>query len=168
MIQIDDSDLRRAMSHLARAMRAEGVSKKIKRDTSKKLRTLMRPMVDKRRAAIMRLPSSGLAQGESMRSAIAKKIVASTRWSGKSGGVSIIQRARGMPRQFQMAGRAFNRAEGWNPQNLAGETVHQQMTPIEWFDSQADAREAREVRHQIIAALDETAGSLADEIRRIR
>lgn len=167
MIRIDDSDLRRAMFHLARAMRAEGVSKKIKRDTSKRLRELMRPMVEKRRAAVLSLPSSGHS-GEQMRAAIAKQIRAATRWSGKNGGVSIIQRGRGMPRGFNMAGRAFNRAEGWNPQNLGGESVHQQVTPVEWFDSQADATERREVRQQIIEALDETAGSLADEIRRIR
>lgn len=167
MLRIDDSDLRRAMQHLARAMRAEGVNKHIKRDVSKKLRGLMRPLVEKRRAAVLRLPSKGHS-GQGMRHAIAQKVVAATRWSGKSGGVSIIQRARGMPRDFQMAGRAFNRAEGWNPQNLAGEEEHQQMTPIEWFDSQADPSEARMVRHQVVQALDEVAGTLADEIRRIR
>lgn len=167
MIRIDDSDLRRAMMHLGKAMRAEGVSKKIKRDTSKRLRMIMRPMVDKRKAAVLRLPSGGHS-GEQMRQAIAKQIRAATRWSGKSGGVSVIQRARGMPRNFDMAGRAFNRAEGWHPQNLGGETVHQQVTPVQWFDSENDAAERRVIRQQIIRALDETAGSLADEIRRIR
>lgn len=167
MLQIDDSDLRRAMHHLARAMRAEKVSRHIKRDVSKKLRMLMRPMVEKRRAAVLRLPSSGHS-GQGMRQAIAQKVVAATRWSGKSGGVSIIQRARGMPRNFQMAGRAFNRAEGWYPQDLNGVEMYQQVTPVEWFDSQADSGEAREVRHQVIQALDEVAGTLADDIRRIR
>jgi hypothetical protein len=167
VLKIDDSDLRRAMTHLARAMRAEGVNRHIKRDVSKKLRTLMKPMVAKRQAAVLRLPSKGHS-GEGMRSAVARKVVAATRWSGKSGGVSIIQRGRGMPRNFQMAGRAFNRAEGWNPKNLAGEEMHQEMVPIEWFDSQADSGEARMVRHQVVQALDEVAGTLADEIRRIR
>lgn len=167
MIRIDDSDLRRAMNHLARAMRSEKVSKSIKRDTSKRLRMLMRPLVEKRKAAVLRLPSKGHS-GTGMRQAVAKQTRAATRWSGKSGGVSIVQRARGMPRNFNMAGRMFNRAEGWNPKNLAGEIEHQQVTPVEWFDSQADVAEARVVRHQIVQALDETAGTLANEIRRIR
>lgn len=166
MIQIDDRDLRRAMNVLARAMRSENVSKHIKRDTSKRLRLLMRPLVARRQASVLSLPSSGHT-GVVMRQAIAKQIRAATRWSGKSGGVSVIQRARGMPRNFSQAGRAFNRAEGWSPRNLAGETEHQQMRPVEWFDSVADVQERRLVRQQIIQALDETAGTLANEIRRI-
>jgi hypothetical protein len=165
MIRIDDSDLRRAMQHLARQMRAEGVSKHIKRTTSKRLRGLMSPLVEKRRAAVLRLPSS---TNTGMRSAIAKQVRAATRWSGKSGGVSVIQRARGMPRDFQFAGRAFNRAEGWNPTSLGGETVHQQVTPVAWFDSASDAAERRVVRQQVVEALNETAATLAGEIRRIR
>ncbi len=164
------------MTHLARAMSAEGVNKSIKRDVSKRLRLLMKPLVAKRRAAVLRLPSSGRSTNKayaaghavSMRQAIAQKTVAATRWSGKSGGVSIIQRARGMPRGFQMAGRMFNRVEGWSPQSLNGESFHQDMQPVEWFDSQQDVAETRMIRHQVIQALDETAGTLADEIRRIR
>jgi hypothetical protein len=148
-------------------MRASGVSKHIKRDVSKRLRMIMTPMVEKRKAAVRSLPSKGHS-GESMRQAIARQTRAATRWSGKSGGVSVIQRARGMPRDFQFAGRAFNREDGWNPQNLGGVTMHQEVRPAEWFDSQSDSGEARKARHQIIQALDETAGTLADEIRRIR
>ena len=168
VIRIDDSDLRAAMRHLGRAMNAEGVSRSIKRQTSARLRKIMKPMVDKRRQAVLRLPSSGGSHGAVMRQAIARQTRAATRWSGKSGGVTIVQRARGMPRGFNMAGRAFNRAEGWHPKNLGGEVEHQQMTPVEWFDAQADVQEARIVRHEIIEALDSAAGTLADEIRRIR
>ncbi len=167
MLRIDDSDLRRAMNHLARAMSELETGKKMKREVSGRLRKLMRPMVEKRKTAVLRLPSTG-HPGSSMRQAVARQTKGATRWSGKRGGVSIIQRARGMPREFNMAGRAFNRTEGWNPQNLAGETAHQQMTPTQWFDSQADVAEARQIRHQVIEALDDVAGSIANEIRRIR
>jgi hypothetical protein len=167
VIEIDDRDLRRAMNHLSRAMGAIPTGRKMKREISGRLRHLMKPLVEKRRVAVLRLPSKG-HPGESMRQAIAKQIRASTRWSAKTGGVSVIQRGRGMPRNFNMAGRAFNRAEGWTPQNLGGVVVHQQVTPVEWFDREADASEARMARHQIIEALDDVAGSLADEIRRIR
>lgn len=151
-------------------MRAEGVNKSIKREASKKLRKLMRPLVQKRRTRVLNLPNgpSYGHSGEGMRIAIAKQIRAATRWSGKSGGVSVVQRARGMPRGFNMAGRVFNRPEGWNPQNLAGEVRHQQVTPVHWFDGASDAGERNLVRREVIQALDAVAGTLADEIRRIR
>lgn len=166
MIEMDDKDIRRAMASLSRAMRSDGVNKQIKRDVSKRLRMIMRPMVEKRKAAVHRLPSKG-HEGAGMRDAIARQTRAATRWSGKSGGVSIIQRARGMPRGFNMAGRMFNRAQGWNPSTLGGERVHQQIRPVEWFDSVAQASETKMARQEIVRALEDTAGRLASEIRRI-
>lgn len=164
MIRIDDSDLRRAMNHLARAMSAEGVNKKIKRQVGANLRKLMKPMVAERQRRVLALPSKS---NTGMRAAIARQTRAAVRWKGRNTGISIIQRARGMPRDFQYAGRMFNREEGWNPTNLGGETEHQQMSPASWFDGAADD-DAPRVRREIIGALDEVAGSLADEIRRIR
>lgn len=166
MMELDDRDIRRAMQSLGRAMRAEGVNKDIKRDVSKKLREAMRPMVEKRKAAVLRLPSKG-HPGTAMRQAIAKQIRAATRWSGEQGGVSIVQRARGMPRGFNMAGRMFNRAEGWNPTSLGGERVHQQVKPVEWFDAAQDTGETNRARQEIVSGLEEAAGRLAAEIRRI-
>lgn len=163
---MDDRDIRRAMQHLSRAMQSDKAGKQIKRDVGKRLRAMMQPMVNKRKAAVLRLPSHGHT-GAGMRQAVARQIKATTRWSGKSGGVSIVQRARSMPRNFNMAGRAFNRAEGWNPRSLGGEVVHQQMRPVEWFDSQADGGDTRRARHEIVAALEDTAGRLASEIRRV-
>jgi hypothetical protein len=126
----------------------------------------MRPMVEKRKAAAFRIPSSG-HPGPSMRQAIAKQIRAATRWSGEQGGVSIAQRGRGMPRKFNMAGRAFNRSEGWHPKNLGGVKVHQQVRPVEWFDRVQDATETNHARQEIVQALEDVAGTLASEIRRI-
>lgn len=37
-----------------------------------------------------------------------------------------------------MAGGALNRKEGWNPTSLGGISVHQQVTPTEWFDPAVD------------------------------
>jgi len=166
MIEMDDKDIRRAMHALSRELSSSKVGKQIKRETSKRLRSLMQPMVNKRKAAVLRLPSHGHV-GTSMRQAIAKRVKATTRWSGESGGVSISQSARGMPRNFNMAGRMFNRAEGWNPKNLGGEVEHQQVRPVEWFDSQADHGDRERARHEIVEALEQTAGRLASEIRRI-
>lgn len=168
MIVIDDSDLRRAMNHLARAFRADKTSKVIKRETSKRLRAAMRPMVEKRKARVLALPSKGGARaGGSIRAAVARKVTGSTRWSGRDTGVSVIQRARGMPRNFQYAGRVFNRVEGWNPQNLGGEVETQVMRPAQWFDDVAD-EDVPMVRGLIVDALEDVAATMASDIRRIR
>jgi hypothetical protein len=166
MIEMDDKDIKRVMHALSREMNSSKAGKIIKREVSKRLREIMRPMVEKRKAAVLRLSSKGHV-GPSMRQAIAKQIKATTRWSGQSGGVSIAQKARGMPRSFPMAGRMMNRSEGWNPKSLGGETFHQQVRPVEWFDSQADQGDKTRARHEIVEALEETAGRLASEIRRI-
>jgi hypothetical protein len=153
------------MQVLGKAMNAQKANRHIKREVSKALRELMQPMLTKRRAAVLRLPSKGHA-GPGMRAAVARQTRAATRWSGEQGGVSVIQRARGMPRGFNMAGRVFNRAEGWNPTTLAGEKVHQQMRPVEWFDSQASHGDAAAARQKIVHALAQTADKLASEIHR--
>lgn len=166
MIEMDDRDIRRAMSLLSKALNADDVGKKIKRETSKQLRGLVDPMLQRRKAAILRVSSHG-HKGPSMRQAIAKQTKAQARWSGKQGGVSIIQRARAMPRNFNMAGRAFNRAAGWNPQPIGGVKHHQQIRPVAWFDSESDAGETRRVRREIERALESTAGRIASEIHHI-
>lgn len=167
MIRIDDRDLRRVMNSLGRAFRADKTSRRIKTETSKRLRAAMAPMVAERKARVLALPSKGGARrGGSMRAAVARKVQGATRWGGRDVGVSIIQRARGMPRDFQYAGRMFNRTEGWNPKNLAGETETQTMRPAKWFDDAA-MDDYPMVRDQIVEALESAAATMADEIRRI-
>jgi hypothetical protein len=168
MIRMDDRDLRRAMNHLAKAFKADKANKVIKRETSKRLRKALAPMVADRKARVLALPSRGGPRpGGSMRQAVARKTVGATRWTGKNTGVSIIQRARGMPRDFQYAGRMFNRAEGWHPQNLAGEVETQIMTPSRWFDDAAAADKPK-VRQELMEALAFAADKMADDIRRVR
>lgn len=156
------------MRHLARQFNGPGVSKTLKRKTSTKLRKIIQPMVVKRRAAVRALPSKGgFRQGGSIRQAVARQTRAGTRWSGKDTGVQVIQRARGMPRDFRYAGRMFNRELGWNPVTLDGSSRHQEMTPANWFDE--PMKEDRKIaRRQIIEALEETAGILARDIGRTR
>lgn len=166
MIRIDDTDLKAAMNHLARAFAKASDGKVMKRALSKQLRGLMKPLLDSRKAAVLRLPSKGHA-GPSMRQAIAKQTRAATRFSGKNTGISIIQRGRSMPRDFNMAGRAFNREEGWYPQNLGGVQEHQQIRPAQWFDDQIKSDRAL-VRREIIKAIGEASDKMADDIRRIR
>lgn len=164
MIEMDDKDIRAAMQALGRALSSDKVGKQIKRELSKQLRGMVQPMVEKRRMAVLRLASKG-GHPQSMRQAIAKQIKGTTRWSGDRAGVSIVQRARSMPRGFTQAGRAFNRAEGWNPTNLGGEIEHQQIRPTEWFDK-TNVHDAHDARQGIVDALEAAAAKLAATIRR--
>jgi hypothetical protein len=164
--QIDYDDMRKAMNHLARVFAKAENGKQLKRELSKRLREILKPLVDQRRAAVLALPSKGHA-GPSMRQAIARQTRAATRWRGKNTGVSVIQRARSMPRSFNMAGRAFNREMGWTPTTLGGIKEHQQMRPANWFDGKV--KEDRPLaRRQIEKAIGDASDKMADEIRRYR
>lgn len=157
-----DSDIQAQMRRLGIVLRTHSEGKTLKKDISKRLRKIAGPLAKEQKTRVLRLPSKGHA-GTSMRQAIARQTRAATRWGGKDVGVSVIQRARGMPRDFNMAGRAFNREEGWHPTTLGGESVHQQMTPTGWFDDVTMGvrpEAAREVRD----ALDDLAAKIAAEI----
>lgn len=163
MIELD-SDIREKMAGLRQAMAQAADGKVIKRELAKKLRDIMNPLVAQQRARVLGLPSKGHS-GPSMRQAIARQTKAATRWSGRSMGVSVIQRARAMPRDFAMAGRMFNREEGWNPTSLGGETVHQQIRPAEWFD-QGTASRKEVAGRQVLAALEEAAAKIGQAAKR--
>jgi hypothetical protein len=153
-----DSDIRERMQKLQTAFKEGAGGRTLKRELSKELRKIMKPTEQEMKTRVLRLPSKGHS-GPSMRQAIARQTKAATRWSGKSIGVSIVQRSRGMPRDFAMAGRAFNRQEGWNPTTLGGVTVHQEMNPTQWFDG-ATTGIKPEIQRQVLAALDRTADTI--------
>lgn len=159
MVASLDTDIRKKMAGLQAAMKEAADGKVMKRELSKRLRTLMRPTEQRMRQKVLGLPSKGHT-GASMRQAIARQTKAATRWSGRNLGVSVIQRARAMPRNFQFAGRAFNRAEGWNPQSLGGEVVHQQIRPTAWFDGET-AGIRPQAQREIVAALNDAAATMA-------
>lgn len=157
MIELD-SDIKEKMMKLKVAMGEASNGKILKRELSKRLRSLMNPILMEQRAKLLSLPSQGHA-GPSMRQAIARQTKAATRWSGKNAGVQIIQRARAMPRNFNMAGRAFNRAEGWHPTSLGGEVLHQQVRPAKWFDAPTVGQRPH-VGRQIHEALEDAAAKI--------
>lgn len=162
MIEMD-SDIKEKMARLKHAMAEAANGKDLKRELSKELRGLMNPLVTEQRGRVLRLPSKG-GHGQSMRQAIARQTKAATRWSGRSGGVSVIQRARSMPRGFNMAGRMFNRENGWTPSTLGGESVHQQMRPAQWFDG-ATTGVRPEAAQKVHEALERTAAKIAASAR---
>lgn len=164
MIQLDGSDIAQAMRALNRSMNA-GNSKAIKRIASKRLRLAAAPLAAEMKTRVLGLPSQGRSRGGSMRQAIARQTRVNTRWSGKNAGVSVVQRSRGMPRDFRMAGRMFNREEGWSPSNLAGETTHQEMTPANWFDGAAMGKR-KDIQRHVVGALAEVADTMAQAAHR--
>ncbi len=159
MITLDASDVATVMRSINRSLKQADGGKLMKREVSKALRNIAKPLAAEQKARVLRLPSKGHS-GPSMRQAVARQTRVNTRWGGKNAGIAVVQRARGMPRDFQMAGRMFNREEGWNPQNLTGETFHQQMTPAKWFDEPTKGMRP-EMRHEVAAALEEVADKMA-------
>ncbi len=162
MVASLDSDIRKKMQTLASAFKDGGAPKTMKRELSKRLRTVAKPLEMKMKARVMRLPSKGHS-GPSMRQAIAQKTKAATRWSGDNIGVSVKQRARGMPRDFAMAGRSFNREEGWNPTTLGGIQTHQEMRPAQWFDGETTGMRP-DMQKEVLRALDEAADKIASSV----
>jgi hypothetical protein len=159
MVASLDTDIKQKMGKLQAAMKEAADGKALKRELSKRLRGIAQPTEQRMRQMVLKLPSKG-HPGPSMRQAIARQTKAATRWSGDSMGVSIKQRARSMPRGFNMAGRAFNRAEGWNPTTLGGETIHQDIRPAQWFDSQT-VGVAPDAQRAILTALEDAAATIA-------
>jgi hypothetical protein len=154
-----NNDLGDVMREMRKGLAKASDGKLLKRNVSKRLRVIMNPLVQDQRARVLRLPSKGHS-GQSLRQAVARQTRAATRWSGRDAGIQIIQRSRGMPRNFPMAGRMLNREEGWSPQTLGGEVVHQQVKPSGWFDEPVKGKR-REIGREVRAALEDTADTIA-------
>lgn len=163
MIELD-SDIKLKMAGLRQAMAQAEDGKILKRELAKRLRGILNPLVAQQRARVLALPSKG-HRGPSMRQAIARQTKAATRWSGQNTGVSVIQRTRSMPRDFAMAGRMFNREEGWHPKTIGGEVEHQQIRPAQWFDQgTVDRRQA--AAQQVHEALEAAAAKIGQAAKR--
>lgn len=154
-----ETDIQKRMAKLKRAMGEASNGKQLKRQVSKRLRTVIQPLVQEQKLRVLRLPSKG-GHSQGLRQAVARQTRAATKWSGKNVGVQVIQRARAMPRDFRFAGRALNRAEGWHPTTLGGEVVHQQARPVEWFDAPVSGARKR-AQQEVRTALKETAAKIA-------
>lgn len=160
MLGFEVDKQRNGLTALSRALAAESDGKALKRDLAKRLRAVMQPV---REQVVRRLMSTGGAshEGQSLRQAVAKQTRAGVRFSGRNTGVNLVQRTRGMPRGFNMAGRAMNRAEGWQ----AHATARQHARPAEWFDQPAKAS-TDEARRATMEAMEDMARRLAERARR--
>lgn len=161
---IELSSDQQALKDLGRAVAAEADGKTLKRELAKRLRGIMDPLKSE---VVRRLMATGGGghPGQSMRQAVAKQVRAGVRFSGRNTGVNLVQRARGMPREFPYAGRAMNRDEGWKPRTLGGATAQQYATPAGWFDEPTKDTRA-DAQRQVKAAMDDMARRLAARAQR--
>lgn len=107
-LRVDMSSLKRIVYAIA----GEENSGQLKRDLARNLRKAAEPAVADSKRAILSMRSSTPHQGESLRSSIAQKVRASTRFSGDAAGVKV-SAAWGGPRGFRTSARRTNRAAGW-------------------------------------------------------
>lgn len=163
MIELSVDEQSNGLRALARAVAAESDGKQLKKELAAELRRVVEPIRSRQVARIMSIPSKG-HPGRGLRESVAHQTKAGVRFGGRNVGINIMQRARGMPRNFQFAGRALNRAAGWSPKSLGGVIFHQHARPTEWFDQPghgagADAmRAAQQVMERMAARLAARAG----------
>ena len=158
-LQVDRRDLDRIVRHL----RAEENGAQLRRDLAKNIRHALRPAVAEAKASIRSMPSTGAlgkATGEGLRQAIARRVRAEARLSGRAVGARVKVRKTGMPRGFENAAKRTNRAKGWRHPVFGNRDAwaHQIGKP-EWFDGPMRANRA-EYRRAVRKAM-------ADAARRI-
>lgn len=163
--QVDADDIRKAAETLDR----EQNGLQLRRELAANLRDAVRPAVDAARGAILSMSDHGLAaEGEPLRAAIASKIRAKARLTGRGAGVRVSVPKKGMPRGFANAPKRTNSAKGWRhpvppprlPDGVQGPLrppvwVHQIGKPG-WFDDTL-RRHRKEYRQAVKRAVDSAA-----------
>lgn len=130
---------------LGKAFKAEGDGKLLKAEIAAEFKAIAAPVVQQAQSAILGMHSAGLTRGPSLRQAIASKIKAGIRYSGRNTGVRIYASKKGMPRGFANAPRDTNR-DSWD---VRGRT--QTGLPA-WFDKPMRATAAA-TRAAVITAM---------------
>ena len=131
-----DSHGANGLAALGKAMRAEEDGKALRKDLTKELKTIIAPIVSEARGAATGMPSAGLEHdGEPLRAAIARRIVGEVRFSGKSTGIRIRAKRKGMPRGFEHAPKRTNARGGWRRPVYGNKEVWvTQIGTPDWFD----------------------------------
>jgi hypothetical protein len=162
--RVDASDL----EDMARALRYEQDGREMRRDLLRNLRVAIKPAEAEAKTGILSMGSAGLHTGRSLRAAIAAQVKSEARLTGRSVGIRVKARKRGMPRGFANAPKRTNSARGWRHPTLgrgatgAATWVHQTGKPG-WFDTpmHSHSLQYREAVHQ---ALESTARRLTRRV----
>lgn len=144
------------------ALRYEQDGTRIRREIAAELRKAVEPAIDDAKGRILAMRSAGLAhQGEPLRTAIAAKVKAQARLSGKASGVRVRVATTPDLRGFRLAPRRTNRAAGWRHPVFGDRDrwVHQ-TGAVGWFD---DAMHANP--DQYVAAVRRVIEDTAQRIR---
>lgn len=158
---VDLSIDQQALQALGRAVRAEADGKALRKDLLKHLRKTADPIKQEAKSNLLGIASAGLSQGQPLRQAVASQIKAEARLSGRSTGVRLKVRRKGMPRGFDNAPKALNNPQGWRHRVYGRDVWTQQVAlPGEWFD-RATRRKHSELRKAVIEAMNETAKRVA-------
>jgi hypothetical protein len=144
------------------ALKYEEDGARLRRALTKELRTAVAPAVAEAKGRVMAMGTAGLPHaGEPLRAAVARRVTAQARLTGRSAGVRVRASKKGMPRGFANAPKRLNAAGGWRHPVFgdADRWVDQTGAPG-WFDDPLRARRA-EYRQAVERAVKD----MADRIR---
>lgn len=150
------------LEDIGTALRYEQDGTRIRRQVAAELRQAVEPAVEDAKSRILAMGSSGLAhKGEPLRTAIAAKVKAQARLSGKASGVRVRVATTPNVRGFRLAPRRTNRARGWrHPVYGNRDRWVQQHGPVGWFDNAMHANP-----DQYVAAVRRVIEDTAQRIR---
>lgn len=134
MISVDFDG--QALTTVARHLAEQENGRLLKRELGKRVRKALAPAVAEARAGILAMDSLGLpVDGGGLRQAIARRIRAQAKLSGRFAGARVRVTKRGMPRGFELAARRTNRRKGWKHPVFGNTNAwSQQIGRPGWFD----------------------------------
>lgn len=154
------------LTHLARILKEEEDGKKLRRELAASLRKASEPVRDAARSAILSMESGGLPhEGEPLRQAIADRVVAEARLSGRSTGATV--KAKRLKTGFIHAPRRTNAPKFRHPvfkrTTAAGVEINvwvEQVGKPRWFDDEMDKNRQR-WREGVLEAMNSMAERIA-------
>ena len=154
-----------ALKRVALALRAEENGKALARDLGKNIRAALAPAVAEARAGINAMSSQGLpVEGQPLRQAIARRIRAQAKMSGRAPGARVRVSKKGMPRGFELAARRTNRRKGWRHPVFGNTDVWVAQTGRPgWFDDPMRRGRPR-YRKAVLAAMNEASRRITRKV----
>lgn len=154
-----------ALQALAKALSAEADGKKLRRDLAKELRGALQPVLGEIRSGLMSLGHGGLpTDGEPLRSAAGKRIVAEARLTGRSTGARVRAKRTEATRNFRHAPKRLNSDKGWRRRVFGSDHWVVQVGKPGFFDDPIKDRKA-ELRAAVLKAMNDAAGRITGRAR---
>lgn len=152
------------LAPLLGALRAEEDGKKLRRDLARDMRGALKPAVAEAKASIMGMSTAGLSMAPALRPAIARRIRAEVRLSGRSTGARVkAKKLSEDVRGFRNAPKLTNRA-GWRHPLWGGDTWVNQVGKLNWFDDPMQ-HHVREYRRAVMGAMEAMARRISARSR---